>query len=419
MHCLLSLVLLGGPPFLGVDQHQTDAADLPLEWSDDAGVAWKVDLPGPGSSTPLVVGDRLYVTCYTGYGVSDDAGEVSDDKIESLTRHLLCLSTDDGSELWRRSVPARLPEDPYDGFLREHGYATNSPATDGERVFVFHGKSGVFAYTLDGKELWTADVGQESSNREWGTAASPVVVDGKLIVNASEESQAVYAFDCATGEELWKAEAAALELSFSTPRIVEVDGRTQVVLTVPGELWGMSLETGKLIWYAETTSPGNASPTPAIHDGVAYIVGGRPGGSCAVTLGGKGDVTESNRLWTGKKSSYVPSPVFKDGRLYFVSDKGIATCLDAATGEVVSERRIARGGGFLGMAVYASTLLAGDRLYCVTRTNGTFVLSADEEMATLAENRFESDESQFNASPVAVDGRLYLRSDRALYAVGQ
>ena len=405
--------------FLSDSQLQTDSAGLPLEWSDESGIAWQVDLPGPGSSTPLVVGDRIFVTCYTGYGVDSDAA--ADGGTDSLVRHLLCLDAADGSERWRASVPARQPEDPYTGFLREHGYATNSPATDGERVFVFHGKSGVFAYDFDGTQLWTADVGQESTARQWGSAASPVVSGGKLIVNAAEESAAVYALDGATGEEIWKAEAGSLTQSYATPRLAEVDGRRQVILAVPGELWGLSEETGKLIWYAESPQPGNVSPTPAIDNGVAYLVGGRPGGSSAIRLGGTGDVTESNVVWTGSESSYVPSPVVAQTggglRVFFVSDKGIATCLDAATGEVVKERRIARGGGFLGMAVYASTLLAGDRLYCVSRTGGAFVLAADDEMQTLAENRIESDESQFNASPVAVGDRLYLRSDRRLYAI--
>ena len=414
--------------FLGDGLHQTDAADLPLEWDDLSGTAWQHELPGPGSSTPLLLGDRIYVTCYTGFGVNpDDEGKV---ERSELVRHLVCLRAADGAEVWRASQPARMPEDPYNGFLREHGYATNSPVTDGERVFVFHGKSGVFAYDLDGRQLWTADVGQETSVKAWGSAATPLVVPAAgdqpamLIVNASEESAALYAFDCRTGELLWKSEADSLRQSYATPRLATVDGRRQIVLGVPGELWGMAVETGKLIWYAEVPVPSNVSPTPAIADGVAYLVGGRPGGSAAVRLAGtngepmKGDVTDSNVLWTSRKSSYVPSPVVKDGRVFFVSDKGIAVCLDAATGEVIKERRIATGGGFLGMAVYSSVLLAGDRLYCVTRTGGTYVLAADPTLRTLAHNEL-TDPTQFNASPVAVDGRLYLRSDLSLYAIGQ
>ena len=409
--------------FLGSAFNVADESDLPTEWSESENIKWKAELPGPGSSSPMILGDRIFLTCWTGYG-TEDSGEAG---IENLVRHLICLDRGTGEEKWRASVPARMPEDDYNGFLREHGYATNTPATDGERVFVFHGKSGVFAYTLDGEQVWTADVGQESTQRQWGSAASPVVAerDGRpvLLVNAAEESAAVYCFDCQTGEEVWKAEAAGLTQSYATPRLVEIGGQTQIVLAVPGELWGLSLETGKLKWWAEIPVPGNVSPTPSIADGVAYVLGGRPNGGAAVRLEvdgeQKGDITDRAVIWETREASYVPSPVVRDGKLFVVSDKGIAKCLDAASGEVISQERVASGGGFMGMAVYATQLLAGDRLYVTSRTGGTYVLKADESLETLAHNEIAGDRSQFNASPVAAGGVLYLRSDAALYAIGE
>ena len=431
---LLALAVLAAPvsageswtQFLGTASNATEAGDLPLEWSSDSdAIVWTAALPGPGSSSPVVLrdaaaGDRVFLTCYTGYG-TEAVGVLADKN--DLVRHLLCFSAE-GEELWRKSVPARQPEDDYNGFLREHGYATNSPATDGQRVFVFHGKSGLFAYDLDGTELWSADLGQESTQRQWGSAASPVVVDvpdvGPLVVvNAAEESAAVYAFHRETGEQVWKAEAAGLTQSYATPRVAEVDGRLQLILPVPGEVWGLAADTGKLLWYAEVPLPGNTSPSATIHEGVAYVVGGRPGGAAAVKLGGKGDVTETNVLWTGSATSYVPSPVYKDGKLFMVTDKGIAAVVDAETGERINQTRLsAGGGGFRGFVMYASVLLAGDRLYAVTRNDGTFVLSANDSLETLKQNTLE-DEGQFNATPVAVEGRLYLRSDTTLYAIGR
>ena len=226
-------------------------------WSDSQNVSWKIALPGPGSSSPIVVGERVFITCYSGYGDGS-----SGDSPAKLQRHLICVGRKTGKILWDKSVSAELPEDPYSGNLREHGYASNTPVTDGEHVFAFFGKTGVLAFDFEGQQLWKVNVGKQSSNRRWGSGASPILCQNMVIVNAAEEGRSVLALDKLTGKEIWKAAVASLELSFVTPMLVECPGgRSDLALAVPGELWGMTPETGKLRWFAQTGITGNVSPS--------------------------------------------------------------------------------------------------------------------------------------------------------------
>lgn len=392
----------------------SDAVGVPVEWSESRNLIWKRDLPGEGSSSPVIAGDRIFVTCYAGYG--SDAGADP----AKMVRQLVCVSAETGELLWtaKAGVPPR--EDPPQGYILEHGYASNSATTDGERVYAFFGKSGVAAYDLDGKELWSHSVGTESANRQWGSAASLTLFEDLLIVNAAEEGRAVLALNKLTGEQVWKSEAEALELAYGTPaQLRRADGQTELILAVPGEIWGLNARTGKLAWYAETPLTGNISPSPLVDGQAIYVFGGfRSSGSLRVRAGGRGDVTQTHVEWTSRSSSYVATPVLVDGRLYWVDDQGIAWCLDAATGETVYRERVPglRSGG---RPVYASPIAADGRIYVVTRRDGVLVLPTDKEFRVLQQNRFVDDESDFNATPAVHGRRLLLRSNRALYCVGQ
>jgi len=186
------------PQFRGPNGSGIAASDAQpaTTWSDSQNVKWKVALPGPGSSSPIVTGERVFVTCYAGYGDGS-----SGDGPEKLQRHLVCLERRSGKVLWDKSVPAELPEDSYSGNLREHGYASNTPVTDGERVYAFFGKTGVLAFDLAGQQLWKVNLGKQSSNRRWGSGASPILYHNLVIVNAAEEGRAVCALDKLTGKE--------------------------------------------------------------------------------------------------------------------------------------------------------------------------------------------------------------------------
>jgi len=381
-------------------------------WSDSQNLKWKVALPGPGSSSPIVAGERVFITCYSGYG--DGSSGAS---LEQLQRHLLCVDRTTGKTLWDKSIAAEMPEDAYTGNLREHGYASNTPVTDGERVFAFFGKTGVVAFDFQGQQLWKVNVGRQSSNRRWGSGASPILYQNTVIVNAAEESRSILALDKHSGKEVWKAAVDSLELSFVTPVLAEcAGGRLDLALAVPGELWGLNPATGKLRWFAQTGITGNVSPSVVAADGVVYATGGFPRqGTIAVRAGGKGDVTQTNVLWSSQSASYVPSPVVCHGHLFFVSDQGYATCLDAKSGALIYKERLPGVSG--GKPFYASVVLANEHLYAVSRRCGTYVLPESPQFALVAQNRLAGDDSDFNGTPAIVGRQLFLRSNRSLYCI--
>lgn len=400
-----------GPGSAGI----SDETNLPTTWSQTENLKWKLTLPGPGSSSPIVSGERLFVTCYSGYGVD----RRNPGRLEDLKRHLLCIRAADGKVIWQRSVGAVLPEDPYRGNISEHGYASSTPVTDGQRVYAFFGKSGVWAYDIEGNQLWQKGLGTESSMRRWGSAASPILHKNLLIVNASEESRTLIALNKTTGEEVWKVEADKTGLSFSTPVTVPLaDGREELVIAVPSEVWAFEPETGTLNWYAHTTLSGNISPTPVAADGLLYVFGGFPSTEAvAIRAGGRDNVTDTRIVWTGRDASYVPSPLIHDGYLCWVSDRGRAYCAEARTGNVLYNEKLPAQGG--GKPFYASVVLADGKLYAVSRTSGTFVLAPKPQFDQLAHNSFESDTSDFNATPAISNGMIFLRSNQFLYCVAR
>ncbi|MFO0877811.1 MAG: PQQ-binding-like beta-propeller repeat protein [Gemmataceae bacterium] len=400
-----------GPDGLGIS---TDT-EVPLEWNEKKNLRWKTALPGPGSSSPVVWGDRIFVTCYTGYG------DGSEGKPNDLRRHLLAIRRDDGKVLWSREVAPDAPEDAYRGYLTQHGYASSTPAVDAEHVYVFFGKTGVLAFDHEGNSKWKTSVGTRSANRRWGSAASLLLYRDLVIVNASEESRAIKALDCKTGKQVWEAEGRKLELCYGTPILVETEGgRQELVVALPGEVWGLHPDSGKLRWYARTDLEGNVSPSVVAHNGIIFATGGYPGTyTVAIRAGGRGDVTASHLLWSVNDASYVPSPVAHGEHLYLFNDQGVAICLEATTGKQVHRVRMPGvAEGRTARPVYASPLRIHDRLIAVTRTAGTFVVTATPKLERLGINRLAGDDSDFNGSPAVSRGQLFLRSNRYLYCVG-
>ena len=392
-------------------------ANVPSTWSDTQNLAWKTALPGRGSSSPIVCGGFVFVTCYSGYGEGQEGGSA-----EKLQRHLLCVDRTSGKILWDKSVAAEMPEDPYHGFITEHGYTSSTPVTDGQRLYVFFGKTGALAVDFAGNKLWQVNLGKQSSNSRWGSAASPILYKHMVIINASEEGRAVFALDAATGKQIWKAESDSLELSYSTPTLIEDgNGRASLIVAVPNQVWALNPDTGRTRWFADTGIGGNVSPTVTAGDCVIYVTGGFPAqGTIAIRCGGRGNVTSSNVVWKSEVASYVPSPVLHDGKLFVVSDGGFAICLDAKTGQTLHRERLPdfAAGGRGSKPVYASPLLVGKHLLAVTRRKGAFILDATPEMKVIAHNTF-SDDSDFNATPAISDGKIFLRSNRTLYCIGK
>jgi outer membrane protein assembly factor BamB len=386
---------------------------IPIEWSDSRNLKWSTALPGPGSSSPILTDKHVFLTCYT--GINDNGGR----ETGQLKRHLVCISREDGKILWTHDEPAVLPEDPYQGMgVPEHGYATNTPVTDGNRVFAFLGKSGVLAFDIQGNKLWQTSVGTESGNRGWGTASSLTLFEDLVIVNASEESQSIRALNAVTGEEVWKAVGSALELAYGTPVLARIDDqRTDLVIAVPGEIWGLNPRSGKLVWYAETSLTGNVSPSLILDGDTVIAFGGyRSSGSLAVRVGGKGDVTKTHTVWTSRNSSYVSTPVLVDGKLYWIDDRGTYYVSSAKDGELVTRSRVSNITS-RDRPVYASAVAIGNRLYFQTRFDGLLVAEPGDELKVIAQNRFSNDASMCNATPAVDRGELYLRSDSHLYCV--
>jgi len=398
-----------GPTGMGVSED----TNVPLTWSDTKNIKWKIKLPGPGSSSPIVYGDTVFVTCYSGYGTE----ETRSAEMKDLKRHLICVHRNTGKEIWSKTVAATLPEDSYRGNIAEHGYASNTPATDGERVYAFFGKTGVLAFDMKGEQLWQESVGTSSANRRWGSAASPILYKDMVIVNASEESTTIYALDKKTGKEVWKMQSGKLELTYGTPLLVTLsDGRKELLIAVPNEVWAFDPASGKCNWYCGSNLGGNISPSVIAQDGIVYATGGFPRiGSAAIRIGGKDDVTDTHTVWSSPEGSYVPSPVIYQGHIYWVSDRGEATCLDAKTGKQVYKEKLDAPGR--GKVVYASVNRVHDKLYAVSRWGGTYVIAAKPKYELLAQNKIESDASDFNASPAISNGQLFLRSNQYLYCV--
>jgi hypothetical protein len=419
-----------GPNGTGVSP---DEKSTPVQWSESENLKWKTKLPGPGSSSPIVVGDRVFVTCWSGYGT--DRGNPGDQN--NLRRHLVCIDRQTGKTLWDKSVEPVLPEDRYGGMFAEHGYASHTPISDGQHVYVFFGKTGVLAFDLEGNQLWQTNVGKQSDRRGWGTAASPVLYKNLVIVTASAESEALVALDKQTGKEVWRQEAGGFSGTWGTPVLVQVDAdRTDLVLAVPFEIWGFDPETGKLRWYCEGVDSDSMCSSVVEHEGIIYAVEGRSGSSIAVRAGGTDDVSKTHVVWSGRDRGRISTPVYHDGRLYFING-GVANCIDAKTGARVYQARIERlagqaagaaqggRGGFGGRGGgpggqdYSSPVIADGKLYYVMASGDMIVAKLGTTYEQLAANRFRSDNSGYSATPAISDGELFIRSNSYLYCVSE
>jgi outer membrane protein assembly factor BamB len=392
-----------------------DAKGLPAEWDSKKNIVWKRELPGPGTSSPIIIDKKIFVTCYSGYGESiDDPGEMAD-----LERHLVCVDRATGKIVWQKDFKAELPESKYSGANNtRHGYASATPVYDGDRLYLFFGISGVYAFDLDGQELWHTKVGSTTHN--WGCATSLLVHEGKLIVNASTESKALIALDCKTGKEAWKVDGVSK--CWASPMLVDAPGRKELVMAIPNggkertaKIKAFDPKTGKELWYCDGPPDSYLCSSVVSHDDVIYAIGARKNTTIAVRAGGKGNVTDSHILWTAKKGSNVTSPVYLDGYLYFFHEKGKAVCLDAKTGETVFEESLEPSSGL----VYASPLYADGKFYVSSQDNGTYVIEAKPKFKQLAVNVFKDDPSRVNACIAVSKNQLIMRTDQALYCIGQ
>lgn len=384
---------------------------LPTKWSDETNLKWKAELPGYGTSSPVISGDKVFLTCYSGYGTGGRRGGGSQ---ENLRRHIVCLDRKAGKILWNKTVKPKLPEDRAGGFISSHGYASHTPVTDGKLLFVFLGKTGARCYDLDGNLKWEKNLGTGSGIRGWGTASSPILYKNTVIYTALAEGNAIVALDKKTGKEVWSTKVEGYKGCWSTPLILKTKDRDELIINVPEEIWSLNPETGKLLWYCEGIRQDAIAPSVIAHDGVIYATGGRRAESVAIKAGGKGNITKTAVLWRARTGSYVTSQVYYKGNIYLASDRGIVYVYNAKTGETVKQVRLAARD-----RLYASPIIADGKFYVVTRGGGTVVYSADKELKQLALNKFAGDSTDFNASPAVAKGDLYLRSNKYLYCLAK
>ena len=432
----------------------TDSAATPVEWSESQNLLWSAELPGPGKSSPIIVGDRVIITCWSGENPPQD-----------LRRHLMCFDRNTGDQMWSKEILPKVTDESFRGMFTENGYASHTPTSDGERIFAFFGKTGVIAFDMEGNEQWQTSVGTGEDPRGWGTASSLVLYKDLVICTAASESQALVALRKDNGEEAWHEEAEGLGATWGTPIVVDGEGgRQDLVLAVSGEVWGINPDTGKLRWYSNGPGGNSMCGSAVTADGVVYVLGERDGGTVAVRGGGKGDVNESHVQWTANHRGRIGTPVVHEGLIYWVSD-GVANCIDAATGDRVYQTRLkppteasataeapaeppaesppaqppvegfgrpgefaefgppgggggrGGGGGMRGQD-YSSAVAADGKLYFVRRSGEMYVLALGREFKQLAANKFDSDDGDFSATPAVSDGKLFIRSSNKLYCIG-
>ena len=403
------------PRFRGPLGNATSTDEAPLEWSDTKNIAWKTRIPGRGSSGPIVIGDKIFLTSYTGYGQTDgDPGEKTE-----LRLNTLCFDRSSGGLLWNKSIEASASEQGLtagnnpNGKKKQvagHGYASGTPCSDGKSVFAFFGTSGAVAYDFSGNELWHNDE-LGSNTAGFGSASSPVEHGDLVYINASIESETLYALDKKTGKIAWQR--TGITKCWSSPCLAENSrGETELIINQKFTVYGLNPYTGQELWNCDGIQD-YVVPTPIVNNGVIYCLGGRSNKALAIKLGGKGDITTSHRLWLTNVGANVTSPVFFEGYLYWASDKGIANCMDASNGNPVYRERMPTKA-----RVYASIVRSGTKLYLTTRDSGVWVLAADPKFKVLALNKIESDVSMVNASPAISNRQLLMRTDNFLFCIG-
>ena len=396
------------------------AADPPLKWDAQTNIKWKTPIPGKGSATPIVWGDRIFIL--TAVGTKRPAAGSDLPKIDARferktqspgTYHqfiVLCIDRQTGKVRWRQVATEQVP---HEGHHPTHSYAAASPTTDGKYLYVSFGSRGLYCYDLDGHLQWQRDLGKMITRLGWGEGISPVIHGDTLVMNWDQEADSfLIALDAHTGKTRWKA-ARDEPTSWATPLVLEHNGRTQVIVNATKRVRSYDLATGQLLWQCGGQTV-NVIPSPVADDKVVYCVSGYRGSfACAISLDATGELTDGRKLlWEYKQNTpYVPSPLLTGDRLYFTKgNSAVLTCLDTKTGKPLYESERIPGL----RSLYASPICAGGRIYITGRDGTTVVLKRSDQLEVLATNPLDD---PIDASPVAVGKSLLLRAERYLYCI--
>lgn len=368
--------------------------DLPLRWSAEENIRWKIKLPERGNSTPVVWGNRIFLT----------------QAIEKKSlRTLLCLDRADGRVLWQREVEYKEKERTHD----TNPYCSASPVTDGKRVLVSHGSAGVYCYDFDGKELWHRDLGK--FDHVWGNAASPVLWNDLVFLNCGPGDRTfLLALDKNNGADMWKVEMPGSKPadyfgSWSTPVVASIKGHDELIMSWPEEVRSYNPRSGEPLWSCKGLTK-LVYTSPLVTPDVVVAMSGYGGSAVAVVPGGKGDVTDQ-RLWRAPSAPQrIGSGVIVGEHIYMVNEPGTMMCIEWKTGKLLWTERLTG-------TVWGSLVHAGERLY-VTNDNGeTLVVAAKPKFEVLARNALPKEVTR--ASIVPADGEWFIRTYENLWCIGK
>ncbi len=406
-----------GPLANGVAPH----ANPPVEWNEKRNIRWKIELPGKGHSSPIVFGDRVFLLAAVPVGeaqkpVFDSAPGVHDSLPVTRTNQYLVIgvSRSDGRLLWKRVVREAWP---HEGGHDTGSPASNSPTTDGERLYASFGSRGLYCLDLDGVVKWQKDLGRMQTLHAHGEGSSPVLHGDTLIVNWDHEgSSFLYAFHKRTGQQLWKVPRDE-KTSWSTPLVVEADGKPQVIVAATKRVRGYDLATGAQLWECAGLTD-NVVSSPVFTRGL--LIAGNSYYSQAMLAirlaGARGDLTgTTNVVWKlNRLTPYVSSPLLYDDTFYHIRhNQNILVRLDPKTGQFPGEPLRLEG---IHDFIFSSPVGAAGRIYVTGRDGNTVVLRHDKDNATLAVNRLDD---SFSASAALVDKELYLRGEKFLYCIAE
>ena len=440
-----------GPSGAGI----LDSAALPTAWSATTNVAWNIEVRGRGWSSPVAWNDQVFVTSAISLGAfkapstgifgNDYAADLakqglSDEevvnKVVSRDIELTSESGDirsmvsafdaaTGKLRWEREAHKGAP---FGGRHRKNTYASETPATDGERLYVYFGNVGLFAYSLDGKPIWNARFNPQPMYLDFGTASSPVVHDGRVYVLHDNDGKSfVAAVEAKTGKVVWRVDRALrsgrMTSGWSTPFIWAHHLRSELVIIGQQHAVGYALDSGKELWRLGGLT-GQSTPSPVAANGLLYLATGSQGENnrpvFAVKPGATGDISlakgEDRNAYVAwfhpRASAYTSSPLVYRGRMYVVNDNGILTVFDAATGKEIYK---ARAGGS-GNTFSASPWAANGKVYLLSEDGHTFVIEAGDKYVEVARNSL--DEMSL-ASPALAPNALFMRTQTRLYRIGR
>lgn len=395
----------------------------PIEWSETKNVKWKIEIPGKGHATPIIWEDKIFVQ--TAVETDKSGGKEEPEADESTARRgppslqakslydfiVLGINRADGSLIWKKTV---IQETPADGTHNLGTWASNSPVTDGEHLYAYFGSRGLYCLDFDGNILWERDFGQMKKKMSFGEGSSPTLYKDKIVLIWDHEGDSfLYILDKTTGKDILKIPREEAT-SWSSPFIVNANGKDQVITSATKKIRSYDLETGEIIWYG-TGMTANVIPNPIVDRDMVYLMSGFRGNALkAIDLSkatGNIDGTDAILWEYNQNTPYTPSGLLANGRLYFLrSNNGQLTCLDAEDGKVHYNLEKLEGTG----TIFASPVAAQDRLYVSSQNGITYVIRQGATFEIMSKNVLE--DGNF-ASPAIAGNELYIRGFQYLYCL--